>query len=363
MKRGFFLVFCILLLGAAVAGLGFQWYLKYQQKPQSVEVHSSGIDVRTQLALRKNVETASDDILQKINNANLPTTPQYKQTLDEIVQSSNTARSAEDAETVKKNLELLSTRIDSDSLLAQKNILLEKASQIQQKSKTHGLYFAALEGYETEKTAAVEIDGITQTLYQQKFDSQINGGDVQKTIDMQLQPKLEFLQKSHDDREADIAKREQERLAFLAQRAAQDKQNKSLNVQAPASPLPNAPKSIFVSITNQSMYSYEYGIPIQATPVVTGKPGYETVRGTFSIYKKEQNTILRSPFDGIEYSVPVSYWMPFYSGYGIHDAPWRKFFGGDIYKTSGSHGCVNTPANVAAWMFGWAEVGTPVVVD
>ena len=28
---------------------------------------------------------------------------------------------------------------------------------------------------------------------------------------------------------------------------------------------------------------------------------------------------------------------------GIHDASWRDTFGGTIYKTSGSHGCINVP--------------------
>ena len=28
-------------------------------------------------------------------------------------------------------------------------------------------------------------------------------------------------------------------------------------------------------------------------------------------------------------------------GIGIHDASWQKEFGKDIYKTKGSHGCIN----------------------
>lgn len=40
-----------------------------------------------------------------------------------------------------------------------------------------------------------------------------------------------------------------------------------------------------------------------------------------------------------EYEEKVEYWMPFDGGIGFHDAPWRDEFGGDIYLTSGSHGC------------------------
>ena len=32
-----------------------------------------------------------------------------------------------------------------------------------------------------------------------------------------------------------------------------------------------------------------------------------------------------------------------YQGVGFHDATWRNRFGGTIYKTNGSHGCINTP--------------------
>jgi lipoprotein-anchoring transpeptidase ErfK/SrfK len=44
---------------------------------------------------------------------------------------------------------------------------------------------------------------------------------------------------------------------------------------------------------------------------------------------------------------------PFY----IHAAPWRKEFG-----VATSRGCVTLTAEDAAWLFDWAEVGTPVEV-
>ena len=53
--------------------------------------------------------------------------------------------------------------------------------------------------------------------------------------------------------------------------------------------------------------------------------------------------------------------MPFNGGIGIHDASWRNKFGGEIYKTGGSHGCVNSPYEVAKAIFDNIEVGTPVV--
>ncbi|MBQ7463714.1 MAG: L,D-transpeptidase, partial [Lachnospiraceae bacterium] len=52
----------------------------------------------------------------------------------------------------------------------------------------------------------------------------------------------------------------------------------------------------------------------------------------------------------------------FYGGYGLHDASWRGAFGGNIYKTNGSHGCVNMPRATAEALFATVNVGTPVVV-
>ena len=46
----------------------------------------------------------------------------------------------------------------------------------------------------------------------------------------------------------------------------------------------------------------------------------------------------------------------------LHDASWRSSFGGNIYKTSGSHGCVNLPPAAAKKIFENIEDGDPVIV-
>ncbi len=35
---------------------------------------------------------------------------------------------------------------------------------------------------------------------------------------------------------------------------------------------------------------------------------------------------------------------------------------GDIYKTNGSHGCINTPLEAAKTIYETVSVGTPVIV-
>ena len=53
--------------------------------------------------------------------------------------------------------------------------------------------------------------------------------------------------------------------------------------------------------------------------------------------------------------------MPFNGGIGLHDANWRKTFGGTIYKTNGSHGCVNLPPAVAKTIYENISAGDPVL--
>ena len=53
--------------------------------------------------------------------------------------------------------------------------------------------------------------------------------------------------------------------------------------------------------------------------------------------------------------------MPFNCNIGIHDASWRGSFGGSIYKTDGSHGCVNAPEYLAKKIYENIEPGTPII--
>lgn len=123
-------------------------------------------------------------------------------------------------------------------------------------------------------------------------------------------------------------------------------------------------KIIVVNIGLQRLYAYENGSTLfpTAVPITTGKQGFETVLGEFAIYLKERYHQMKSPFPGIYYDDIVSYWMPFYLGYGLHDAPWRSVYGTQDYTSVGSHGCVNIPLRETSILYNWAEVGTRVIV-
>ncbi len=108
---------------------------------------------------------------------------------------------------------------------------------------------------------------------------------------------------------------------------------------------------------------YKKGELVLETDCVTGVPNKErmTHPGVHAIYAMQRDRYLGT-MEVQGYHTHVDYFMPFNGGEGLHDAPWRGSFGGTIYRTSGSHGCVNLPPAMAAEMYGIVYVGMPVIV-
>ena len=114
-----------------------------------------------------------------------------------------------------------------------------------------------------------------------------------------------------------------------------------------------------VDLTNQTVVYYKNGKLITQGNVVTGNvsAGHATPSGVYRLDWKAKDFVLRG--DG--YASPVSFWMPFNGGIGLHDASWRSSFGGSIYKTNGSHGCVNMPYSVAQAIYNNIEDKTTII--
>lgn len=114
-----------------------------------------------------------------------------------------------------------------------------------------------------------------------------------------------------------------------------------------------------IDISKQYLWFYKNGSLITEGPIVTGnvRAGNSTPSGVYVLKYKQRDTILR----GRDYASPVSFWMPFNGGIGIHDATWRNTFGGDIYKTNGSHGCINCPYDLAQKIYNNISPGTPII--
>ncbi len=115
-----------------------------------------------------------------------------------------------------------------------------------------------------------------------------------------------------------------------------------------------------INLTAQHLFLYKDGKLVIESDFVSGNVsrGHSTPGGAYSLTYKTTDAILR----GEDYATPVKYWMPFAGDVGMHDATWRRSFGGNIYKTNGSHGCINLPFSAAKTIYSNIEKGYAVLV-
>lgn len=128
---------------------------------------------------------------------------------------------------------------------------------------------------------------------------------------------------------------------------------------------------IDIDISEQHIRMYDAGgSVIWESDCVTGNTseGHDTPLGVWFLNaNKESGTVtLEGPIDDAtgkpEYVSYVTYWMPFVeNAVAMHDATWRYSFGGTVYQTNGSHGCVNLPYDKAEELYGICEVGDVVI--
>lgn len=126
-------------------------------------------------------------------------------------------------------------------------------------------------------------------------------------------------------------------------------------------------KYITINLSEQKMYLLEGNNKINEYTVSTGKWSTPTPKGTFYIMNKIS----------LAYSRPFRLWMPMwnglaanpdgsgYKGYGIHGLPcWNKACtsreGESHIGTPVSHGCIRLNDDAVAFVYNWADVGTPV---
>ena len=115
-----------------------------------------------------------------------------------------------------------------------------------------------------------------------------------------------------------------------------------------------------VSISDQKLWVVKKGKVVLESDFVSGSvaSNHETHKGIFMVERKQKNYRME------DYNVTVKYWLPFNldQGEGFHDASWRSSFGGSIYKSDGSHGCINLPPKIAKKMYEIIDTQFPVIV-
>ena len=135
---------------------------------------------------------------------------------------------------------------------------------------------------------------------------------------------------------------------------------------------------IRIKLSEQKAYFYKGGKLVGVSPVSTGKPGYGTPRGRFSISQKNRNhrsnlygqivdahgNVVNHDADARKDRVPpggrfigasMPYFMRFNGGVGMH--------AGYLPGYAASHGCVRMPDYMAQTFYHNVSHGTPVIVE
>jgi lipoprotein-anchoring transpeptidase ErfK/SrfK len=128
---------------------------------------------------------------------------------------------------------------------------------------------------------------------------------------------------------------------------------------APATGAAKAQKAIVVSISQQMLWAYKGDQVVLNSYVSTGRSGFDTPLGSFAVLSKLPSQTMEGVIGGEYYNVPDVPWVLYFtnSGHALHGTYWHNNFG-----TPMSHGCINLPMDVAAWLYDWAPLGTPVLV-
>jgi hypothetical protein len=107
---------------------------------------------------------------------------------------------------------------------------------------------------------------------------------------------------------------------------------------------------LIVNLTTQRAVLFRNGVPIAASTISTGRPGYTTPTGVFTILEK-QVVHHSSKYD----NAPMPY-MERLTWYGV------ALHAGHLPGYPASHGCIRLPAGFAKLLYGVTRLGMTVVV-
>jgi len=114
-----------------------------------------------------------------------------------------------------------------------------------------------------------------------------------------------------------------------------------------------------VNLSTQYMIVYRGSTRVLGTYVSTGRPGFDTPTGTYRVNTKLPSQTMSGVLGGEYYNVPNVPWVMYFTdrGHAIHGTYWHSNFGYTM-----SHGCINLPLDVAAWLYAQAPIGMRVVI-
>ncbi len=113
---------------------------------------------------------------------------------------------------------------------------------------------------------------------------------------------------------------------------------------------PAGPLVMVVSLDEQQLYVYRNGVAIGVSPVSSGKPGYDTPTGVYTILQKE-----REHYSNLYDDAPMPYMQRLtWGGVALH--------AGSLPGRAASHGCIRLPATFARELYTATRPGDVVVV-
>ncbi|MGE0023032.1 MAG: L,D-transpeptidase family protein [Hyphomicrobium sp.] len=146
------------------------------------------------------------------------------------------------------------------------------------------------------------------------------------------------------------AKRRQARAAEEAERdAPRGKKGKDKDAEIAERPA-EGPLVVSVSLARQRLVVYDANGPIASSPISSGRVGYSTPTGVFSIVQKK-----RMHFSNLYGSAPMPNMQRItWSGVALH--------AGALPGYPASHGCIRLPQGFSKKLFGLTKMGTRVIV-
>lgn len=113
---------------------------------------------------------------------------------------------------------------------------------------------------------------------------------------------------------------------------------------------PEGPVMLVVSLATQRAVIYRNGVPIGISTVSTGRPGYRTPTGTFTVLQRHIEHY-SSTYD----NAPMPYMQRLtWRGIALH--------GGNLPGYPASHGCIRLPHKFARLLYGVTRLGMTVVI-
>jgi len=113
---------------------------------------------------------------------------------------------------------------------------------------------------------------------------------------------------------------------------------------------PAGPVLVVVNLATQRAVVFRNGVPVAASTVSTGRPGFETPTGVFTILQKHVEHYSRT-YD----NAPMPYMQRLtWRGVALH--------AGKLPGYPASHGCIRMPYEFAQRLYGMTKVGMTVVI-